>query len=319
MKTLSITSDLDEINKIFANVQSSVEVVVAWQVDPLTQTRNIFHSTLSKIINQDNSLLFTTINDAAYDFNSEPVYFYVENKMFIFKSEQISIQNNLLSVNFPDELKLLDEAEDDKLKAVFSSINPDYEKVAPSYVEALEPPQKGYEFVSGSGPDANVAPDWQRAEGGGRTERIETMWKGAISQHNNQSDRDKNLFEQELSFVTLDEEDKKYADQRIAPRAKPPEGKMVIIQSKTHSFKQEEVCPLYDLSRGGLGFMVFSESAYEKGEVVNVLGFDESKFDQPMFVIVRSIREADELGIQFKVGCQFIDALAADEQSSTQE
>ena len=101
--------------------------------------------------------------------------------------------------------------------------------------------------------------------------------------------------------------------ERNAPRAKPPEGKMIIVQTKDMS-KSQETLPLYDLSRGGMGFMTFSESAYAKGEVLNVYGFDNKSFDEPMFAIIRSVREADEMGIQFKCGCQFIDAMKAEEE-----
>ena len=316
MKTINIDSNIDEFHNFFGQVQDSTETVIVWQLDPITQKRNIFHSKLSEVTNSDNSISFNTLNDSAYDFTSESLYFYVESRMSIFKAEQISIQNNFMSVRYPDELKFLDEIEDDKLKAVFSAINPNYVKVPPSFHEIAESKDKGYTFVSGEGRANQEAPDWHKVNGGGRNEKIETMWKGAINSHNSQSDHDKALFETELSFVTLDDEDKKYEGQRAAPRARPPEGKIVIISSKTNPDKPQETLPLFDLSRGGLGFMTISESAYAKGEVINILGFDNNKFDEPMFVIVRSVREADEMGKQFKVGCQFIDALQAEDEAT---
>lgn len=201
--------------------------------------------------------------------------------------------------------------EDDKLKAVFEAINPNYVKEPPTF-HSIEQSDKeyGYELVAGKGRANRKGPDWDKATGGSGADRIETKMKGKITPR---SESDQAFFEQELSYVTLDEEDKKYEGQRNAPRAKPPEGKMIIIQTKDGS-KPQETLPLYDLSRGGMGFMTFSESAYAKGEVLNVYGFDNKNFDEPMFAIIRSVREADEMGIQYKCGCQFIDAFVAEEE-----
>lgn len=313
MKTINIAEDIAEFHKFFTDVKSENDNVIVWQMDPVTQKRTIFFSIISEVEDSANTISLNTISHEAYAFNPESVYFYIESRMSIFKAEQVSIQNNFLAVKYPDELKMLDEMEDDKLKAVFNAINPDYVKVPPTYHDIAQSKEKGYTFVSGEGRANQEAPDWQVASGGGRKEKIETMWKGAINAHNTQSDHDKALFEEELSFVSLDEEDKKFEGQRAAPRARPPEGKMIILQTKDES-KPQETLPLFDLSRGGMGFMVFSQDAYAKGEVLNVHGFDTKKFDEPMFAIIRSIREADEMGIQYKVGCQFIDAMKAQEE-----
>ena len=119
------------------------------------------------------------------------------------------------------------------------------------------------------------------------------------------SSHDSDLFEQELSFISLDEEDKLYADKRAAPRAKPPEGKMVTIQSQIPG-KKAGVYTLHDLSQGGMGFIIYDKNEYEREEIINILGFDDKSFEQPMVVQIKAIREADELGVQFKVGCAFI-------------
>jgi hypothetical protein len=120
-----------------------------------------------------------------------------------------------------------------------------------------------------------------------------------------QSDRDKAIFEEELSFVSLDEEDKFFADKRDAPRAKPKEGKTVLMRKKTDSSDHEgNRHPLFDLSRGGLGAIADSEDLYSKGDIILVMGFDENILDDPMQAIVRSVREADAPG-HYKIGMQF--------------
>ena len=117
------------------------------------------------------------------------------------------------------------------------------------------------------------------------------------------SKKDSELFEQELSFVTLDEEDKLFADQRAAPRARPPKDKMVCIQFGDKSVG--EMYSLFDLSQGGLGFITENPERFEVDQTLNILGFDNNGFETPMVVVVRAIRETDSTGSQFKVGCAF--------------
>jgi hypothetical protein len=96
-----------------------------------------------------------------------------------------------------------------------------------------------------------------------------------------------------------------YAEQREAPRSRPPEGKMMTL-CKQNNPDSPGSYNLFDLSRGGFSFLVFSQSDYEKDDIIDVLGFDAQKFDSPMKAKVMSVREADEMGIQFKVGCKFL-------------
>lgn len=309
MKTINLNSDLPEFHEYFGNVLNKKYGVLVWQVDPASQKRTIFHSHISSYEENEETLSFNTVNDGAYEFEAHALYFYIENTMSIFKSEQISIQNNFLSVKYPDELKFLDEMEDDKLKAVFSAIDPDYVKVPPTFHEIQSSKEKGYSFLSGSAPEKK-GPEWNRVDGSGRTSNISTHMVGKM----NQSSHDNDIFEKELSFVTLDEEDLKFQDDREAPRARPPEGKMVLVQKRDGTGPQESL-PLFDLSRGGMGFMVFSQDAYSKGDIIDVKGFDTSKFDAPMIAIIRSVREADEMGIQYKIGLQFISEEQANESA----
>lgn len=129
------------------------------------------------------------------------------------------------------------------------------------------------------------------------------------------SDRDKAIFEEELSFVSLDAEDEFFADKRDAPRAKPKEGKTVLMRRESDPEDAQGLRhPLFDLSRGGLGAMIEEENYYEKGQIVFIMGFDKNNLDEPMRAIVRSIRDGDEPGT-FKLGMQFqtlAEALSSD-------
>jgi hypothetical protein len=131
-------------------------------------------------------------------------------------------------------------------------------------------------------------------------EKLSTSWHVK-----SMSVSDAALFEQELSFVTLDEEDKIFEGKRTTPRARPPEGKMVTVQVGDES-RVQSTHPLHDLSQGGFAFLVFSKEEFASGEVLHIKAFDTNKFDDPMVGKVMAVREADDMGIQYKVGCQFV-------------
>ena len=149
MKTINLESDLALFHKFFGEMLEGQNTVVIWQLDPVTQKRTIFHSLISQLNPKEQSLSFNTVDDRPYDFAPEAVYFYIESRMCIFKAEQEATQNNYLSIKYPDELKMLDDMEDDKLKAVFSAINPSYVNVPPTYHEITHSRVLGYTFVAG--------------------------------------------------------------------------------------------------------------------------------------------------------------------------
>ena len=119
-----------------------------------------------------------------------------------------------------------------------------------------------------------------------------------------QSDRDREIFEEELRFVSLDEEDRIYADVRGAPRARPKKNKKVTIKA-FKGLRKADVHHLFDLSRGGLSIIVEKRKLFSPGDVVEILSFDDKKLDNPMLAEVKSVRGADEQGKRFKVGMQF--------------
>ncbi len=66
---------------------------------------------------------------------------------------------------------------------------------------------------------------------------------------------------------------------------------------------------LYDVSSGGLSFIIDDPAEFEKGEELEVLRIDKSSFKKDLIGIVRSIREMEEeenKGI-FKIGVQFLE------------
>lgn len=298
MKTLNISEDIDYFHDFFFSVKEKRRNIVIWQLNPFTNKRVIYHSLINDIEKNNSIISCNSHGDETYSFSVGELFFYIEHSMSIFKTEQVSTQNNFVAIKYPSEIKFLDELEDDKIKAVFTAINPDFIKQSPKYYSLETDPDKGYSFISGAALEKEN-PEWERVEGGGRKEKLNSMWEGALNQH------DQDLFAEELSFITLDDEDKIFEGQRTAPRAKPPEGKLVTVQIKDRS-RPEEILPLHDLSQGGIGFLVFDKDSYSTGEVIHIKGFDKKTFENPMMAVVRSIREVDEFGVQFKIGLQFI-------------
>lgn len=298
MKTINIETDAAQFHEYFNTLKSDKQSVLIWQLDNTSNKRIIFHSFVAEVSSDNLEISCNSQGDVHFEFNPGDLFLYIETTMSICKVEQISIQNNFLSIKYPEELKFLEEMEDDKIKAVFEAINPGYVKEAPKFHSLEQSKEKGYEFISGDSPEKEV-PEWEKVEGQSRKEKLNEMWEGALNEH------DQALFEEELSFITLDEEDKLHEGERATPRARPPEGKMVTVQINDET-KPQETLPLHDLSQGGIGFLVFNKEAYESGEIVHIKGFDTKKFDTPMLAVVRSVREADDMGIQYKVGLQFI-------------
>lgn len=241
----------------------------------------------------------------SFDLQEGDVYFYVESLQLMLKASWVSLEGHLFTGGLPEELKILNEEEHEQILLAFAKIDPtrkelllDYsrkgknraqggeyegaQKKVPEY-EFGEGKEKGYQFDSGSGGNAPTGDE----------------------DYQEQSSRDRDIFETELSFVALDEEDAIYAGQRTAPRARPPKGKMVTMQLADSS-NDPSVLALFDLSRGGLSALAFSEDEYKSGDIIQVLAFDDQVFDTPMKAQVKSVRPADEQGMQFKIGMMFI-------------
>ncbi len=291
MKNISKIDNHDEFFKFFEKVNDGDSDIVVWQLDEHLNKRNIYKATLEEFESRSEEMSYCSEKDEQFSFLPGDIYFYIESESSIFKSEQVSIQNNYLTVKFPTELKQLEKYDDSRIKTAFIGIEFNIKQAVAEHDSSVEQVNEGSAPVNREKKTFNVG-----------TDKIETKWSSKA----NTSQKDIDLFEEELSFITLDEEDKQFEEARETPRARPPEGKLAVIQVADGSRVQASF-PLHDLSRGGLSFLVFSKEDFAAGEFVHVKAFDTRTFDNPMYGIVRSIREADEMGIQYKVGVQFID------------
>ena len=110
--------------------------------------------------------------------------------------------------------------------------------------------------------------------------------------------------EKDMGFISLDEEDKKFASVRAAPRARPKETKLVYLYRETQPNNVKRYF-LGDLSQGGMGVLCEDENGFGKGDRVFVVALDSKKFDEPMVGTVMSVRAADAASLQFKVGVKW--------------
>ncbi|MGE3611830.1 MAG: PilZ domain-containing protein [Bacteriovoracaceae bacterium] len=117
--------------------------------------------------------------------------------------------------------------------------------------------------------------------------------------------RDQDFLQNEFEMLDLDDEDKMYADKRESPRARAKSNRWVKIRKK-NSLKLD-LCRIFDLSRGGLGFLTISPTDYPKGMEVFIVGFDEFDLDDPLHGEIVSQRPTDDSESEFKVGIKFID------------
>lgn len=278
---------------------------IIWQVDGDAQQRRLFRGIVLACRNQENILKIECIEkNREFSLSSPKVYFYVEQVQLMFSANKKGLDQLQLTTDLPAELHRLSENEHDKILQAFAQIDPTRK------MEILRYQQRAadYDFEARA-----TGPDEYRFSGAGGTDdfdnyyvRVPGFRDETLEPKVEQSERDRSIFEEELSFVSLDEEDKLYAAKRGSPRARPPEGKTVTMQLASGK-GSPGVFPLFDLSRGGLAVLSFEEKEYRAGDLVHIQSFDHKTLDRPMVAEVKSVRPADDLGVQFKVGMQFVD------------
>ena len=310
MTTLTKEENLLEIRDNLSEITVSGVPVLMWQT--VEDESRILQPVFIKEMIGDDQILLQTATKDNFNLKQATVFFHVPTHNFIFKTELDSIEDKFARVKFPLAIKFTGDVsgegvEDDLgLKEFVKYIKghglgnhvADIMRVAGE--GRANEIRKHMKMVRGAG-RANVKSEsHMRLNTLNATDKLSTKWSVSIM-----SSHDSDIFQEELDFMSLDEEDKIYADQRETVRAKPKEGKMITVKKRDEE-DEEEIYPLYDLSQGGLAFLVTDKEKYEKGSVLSVIAFDQKRFDTPMQAQIMAIREADEVGVQFKVGCAFL-------------
>lgn len=196
---------------------------------------------------------------------SHPLYFYLEGQQAIFKTTVESRNASAIIVKWPLEIHLMDEEENIKIKK-----------------------------------SSHVQTFWSSKSSGG-TERINDLVR--VKSMKERSSRDQDFLQGEFDHKTLDEEDKIYAEKRESPRVRPKADKLVKIVRKGDT--KINIMKLFDLSRGGMGFLTFNPDQFPKGIEIFVTGFDAFDLDDPLVGTIMSHRAVDESNVEFKIGIKF--------------
>ncbi len=192
-----------------------------------------------------------------------PLYFYLEEQGVIFKSQMEEASTAHLTVGFPNEMRQVEEA---SKAGLYNS--------------------------------SHVSTKWMAKSS---TERINDVI--LVKSMKDRTSRDQDFLNEEFGTVTLDQEDKLYADKRESKRVRPKDDKLVKLVRKGET--KIHVTKLFDLSRGGMGFLTFTPDDFPKTSQVYVLGFDVHELDDPLVGTVMSQRPVDGSNIEYKIGVKF--------------
>lgn len=128
--------------------------------------------------------------------------------------------------------------------------------------------------------------------------------KMSFGQIVDRSESDQSILDTQLEEMSVDEEDKIYADQRESPRARPKVKKKINLSPEEYPDLRLDFA-LFDLSRGGLSFVVDNPEKFSKGDIISIHKFDDKDLDQPLLGEVASLRAIDdEQG--HKIGVKFL-------------
>ncbi len=263
MKVIKSDSGFLAFQKIFKLLHSNQYPLVLWQNND-DGSKLVLDSFLNSFNLESAQLHF----DKNSDVNEGTIYCYCEDEQFIFKTMVLSIKDGVFTAGVPLEIKLLEEPDVATIKGQVG-------------VDLL-----GHWKTKRLKLDGNDGPDYIK-----------------VKSMSERSSRDQEFLNNEFDSVSLDEEEKLFADKRESPRARPKIDKWVKI--KTDASEEIHFLRLFDLSRGGMGFLSMDPETFPKGSTIQVVGFEEFNLDDPLIGKVMSHRAIDESQIEFKIGIKF--------------
>lgn len=262
----SDTSGVYVYQKIFKNIYTNNYSVVIWQILPLTNERVVSDCRLNAFYPEKGLLHFELSQWKMID-SGLPIYCYSEEGLFIFKSQIKELKTNICTIQIPPEIKILEETD---VKVMSGNVGRDLSTLW--YAKRFKEELVTNDIV-----------------------KVKAMAE--------RTSRDQDFLNKEFDELSLDEEDKLFADKRESPRARPKIQKWVRL--KTMTSDEIHVMKLFDLSRGGIGFMTIDLANFPKNSKVRVVGFQDFDLDDPLIAQVMSHRPIDDLELEFKVGCKF--------------
>ncbi len=261
----SDSSGIYAYQKYFKQIQANGLGLVLWQMTPAGK-RQVFQSKLNSFHFESNLLHFELPPGTSVSLELE-LFVYSDFGPFIFKTNLTDIRDSVLSAAIPGEIKILDNKDD---------------------------PPEASENVNFGG------------QLGGMTNRpADRIDKGfmRVKPMIERTSRDQEFLNAEFDSVSLDDEDKLFAEKRESPRARFKVDKFVKVQTLESEVLQ--ILKVFDLSRGGMGFITLEPQLFPKGSKILIVGFEGFNLDDPLIAEVMSQRGVDEHQIEFKIGCKF--------------
>ena len=252
--------------KIFKQLMNNQSRLVVWQVS-MDGERQVTQTRLNSY-HMESGKLFFEIESKEKVAEELPIYCYAEDGPLIFKAEIQDLYETNISVNIPAEIKILEESE---ATLIQGQTGQDFSDVWKVKRLDLNPPDGSLDIM-----------------------KVKSMAE--------RSTRDQELLNNEFG-LSMDEEDKLFADKRESPRARPKIDKWVKVAKLQGN--GPEMYKLFDLSRGGMGFVSFSEDEFTKGSEVHIVGFNDFDLDDPLVGKVMSLRPIDGVQSEFKIGVKF--------------
>lgn len=270
MRIISSDTGFLVFRRLFQQLLSSQSPVVIWQNSAPTGEKIRCYSSLNAFHFESKKLYFSPLDGGAALFSPGTIFIYSEQGQLIFKSNLYEVGQGIC-LEMPQELKLLEEPEMVHIQGALGMNLQDVWAVKRLDVDAVN------------------------GQGGSDVMRVKSL--------SQRSGNDQQILNDELN-VTLDEEDKLFADKRESPRARPKQQKYVTVQSVSGDTAR---FPLFDLSQGGMGFIVLDEDRFAKGSVIYIFAIDAKVLDDPLIGKVMSARALGDKKMGFKIGVKFDD------------
>lgn len=262
----SDTSGIYAFQKIFKEIYTNELSLVVWQFNPETKERAIADSKINSYHLESGILNFNRPSN--YDLTiGLPLYFYSEEGQLIFKSFVKEMKDRVLIVESPSEIKILEESDQEQLSLKVGI--------------AISTIWKSKSIFS-----ENLSNDHLKVK--------------SLSER---TTRDQDFLKNEFEFMSVDEEDRLFAEKRESPRGRPVVDKWIRVRSQLDG--EDYYVKIFDLSRGGVGFVTLDTKPFEKGTNIQILSFDDFILDDPLHAQVVAIRPLDESGVEVKIGCKF--------------
>lgn len=265
MKVINSKQDHLKYLKIFRKLRETNANIVVWQLFPENGRRVVADSVLKSFSEGRKILSFSSVKEFLDP--SLPLYFYIDEGQFIFKSSLKDSTEEELLANFPTEIKLLDENEVEVVRTNIGREISTYWKTKRLRLEDLE------------------------------DDDLTIITKGQRTQ------RDQDYLRDEFDLMlSIDKEDELFASARESKRVRPKEDKKVFIKRLD---EEASFFVLFDLSQGGMAFLTNTPAFFPHGLKITILGFGDFTLDDPLIGIIVGQRPVDEFELDFKVGVKF--------------